>query len=165
MDTNRQDEMRRLLQDEYLVQAIEAGAVGYLLERVKRDELVRAIRAVYHGRLSPNQGLSKFATSIKGSEGPCLSEWELAILRLIASGATTREIGAQLFLSEVTVKRDVQRILDKLGARNRPQAVAEACKRKIVYKHQLKEFRSYDYQGDYLDKKRFNRSKVLSFLR
>jgi DNA-binding NarL/FixJ family response regulator len=119
--------------DEYLAQAIEAGAVGYLLKDVKRDELVRAIRAVYNGRLSPNQKLSKLANSIKDSEGYSLPERELAILRLIANGATTKEISAQLFLSEATVKRDVQRIFDKLGVRNRSEAVAEACKRKIVH--------------------------------
>jgi len=121
--------------DEYLTQAIEAGAVGYLLKDVKRDDLVRAIRAVYHGRLFPNQGLSKFTNSIKDGDGPYLSERELAILRLIANGATTKEIGTQLFLSEATIKRDVQRIFDKLGARNRSEAVAEACKRKIVHVH------------------------------
>ena len=121
--------------DEYLAQAIEAGAVGYLLKDVKRDELVRAIRAVYQGRSPPNQGLSKFANSIKDSEGPYLSERELEILRLIADGATTKEISIQLFLSEATIKRDVQRIFDKLGARNRSEAVAEACKRKIVHVH------------------------------
>ena len=121
--------------DEYLAQAIEAGAVGYLLKDVKRDELVRAIRAVYQGRSPPNQGLSKFANSIKDSEGPYLSERELEILRLIADGATTKEISIQLFLSEATIKRDVQRIFDKLGARNRSEAVAEACKRKIVHMH------------------------------
>ena len=121
--------------DEYLTQAIEAGAVGYLLKDVKRDDLVRAIRAVYHGRLFPNQGLSKFTSSIKDGDGPYLSERELAILRLIANGATTKEIGTQLFLSEATIKRDVQRIFDKLGARNRSEAVAEACKRKIVHVH------------------------------
>jgi len=119
--------------DEYLAQAIEAGAVGYLLKDVRRDELLRAIRAVYHGRLAPNKGITKFAHSIKDSEEPYLSERELEILRLIANGATTKEIGAQLFLSEATVKRDVQRIFDKLGARNRSEAVAEACKRKIVH--------------------------------
>jgi DNA-binding NarL/FixJ family response regulator len=119
--------------DEYLAQAIEAGAVGYLLKDVKRDELVRAIRAVYHGRLPLNQGLSRSANSTKDSEEPYLPEREVAILRLIAKGATSKEIGAQLFLSEATVKRDVQRIFDKLGARNRSEAVAEACKRKIVH--------------------------------
>jgi DNA-binding NarL/FixJ family response regulator len=121
--------------DEYLTQAIEAGAVGYLLKDVKRDELLRAIRAVYQGRLPLNQGLSKLANSIKDSEGSYLSERELEILRLIANGATTKEISTQLFLSEATVKRDVQRIFDKLGARNRSEAVAEACKRKIVHVH------------------------------
>jgi DNA-binding NarL/FixJ family response regulator len=69
---------------------------------------------------------------IRGAERSYLSERELAILQLVANGATTKEIGAQLFLSEATVKRDVQRIFDKLGVRNRSEAVAEAYKRKLV---------------------------------
>ena len=124
------------LYEEYLVQAIEAGAAGYLLKDVKRDELVRAIRAVHQGRSPLNLSLSrelftKFASSIKASE-QSLSERELTILRLISSGASTEEIGAQLFLSEATVKRDVRHIFEKLGVRNRSEAVAEAYKRKLI---------------------------------
>ena len=124
------------LYEEYLVQAIEAGAEGYLLKDVKRDELVRAIRAVHQGRSPLNLSLSrelftKFASSIKASE-QSLSERELTILRLIAAGASTEEIGAQLFLSEATVKRDVRHIFEKLGVRNRSEAVAEAYKRKLI---------------------------------
>jgi len=124
------------LYEEYIAEAIEAGAVGYLLKDIKRDELIRAIRAVQRGRapLSPisRELFTEFATLVRGAERSYLSERELAILQLVANGATTREIGAQLFLSEATVKRDVQRIFDKLGVRNRSEAVAEAYKRKLV---------------------------------
>jgi len=124
------------LYEEYIAEAIEAGAVGYLLKDVKRDELVRAIRAVQRGRapLSPlsREFFTEFATLVRGAERSYLSERELAILQLVANGATTKEIGDQLFLSEATVKRDVQRIFDKLGVRNRSEAVAEAYKRKLV---------------------------------
>ncbi|HJX69774.1 MAG TPA: PAS domain S-box protein [Dehalococcoidia bacterium] len=61
-----------------------------------------------------------------------LEERELAILRLIANGTTTREIGTQLSLSEATIKRDVRLIFEKLGVRNRSEAVAEAYKRQLV---------------------------------
>ena len=124
------------LYEEYLVQAIEAGAEGYLLKDVKREELVSAIRAVQEGKapLSPlsRESLTEFATLISGAERAYLTERELAILRLIADGATTKEIGTQLFLSEATVKRHTRRIFDKLGVRNRSEAVAEAYKRKLV---------------------------------
>jgi len=122
---------------EYLAEAIEAGAVGYLLKDVKRDELVRAIRGVYHGHSPVNVSLSRemltgFATAIKASERPDLSQRELAVLRLLASGATTKEMSAQLSLSEATIKRDVQRIFNKFGVRSRSEAVGEAYKRKLV---------------------------------
>ena len=125
------------LYEEYLVQAIEAGAVGYLLKDVKREELVRAIRAAHQGRSPINLSLSRglfteFATSIKGGEQSYLSERELVILRLIANGTTTKEICDQLYLSEATVKREVRHILEKFGVRNRSEAVAEAYKRKLV---------------------------------
>lgn len=125
------------LYEEYLTQAIEAGAVGYLLKDVKRDELVRAIRAAYQGRLPINLTLSagqfgEFAASIRGEGQPNLSERELQVLKLVADGSTTKDIGSQLFLSEATVKRVVNSIFDKLDVRNRSEAVAEAYKRKLI---------------------------------
>lgn len=123
------------LYEEYLTQAIEAGAEGYLLKDVKREELVSAIRAVQQGRtpLSPlsRESLTEFATLISAGRS-YLTERELAILRLIANGTTTNEIGAQLFLSQATIKRDTRRIFDKLGVHNRSEAVAEAYKRKLI---------------------------------
>lgn len=61
-----------------------------------------------------------------------LTERELAILRLIADGWSDREIAAQLYFSETTITREGQHILNKLGARNRAQAVAEAYKRGMI---------------------------------
>ena len=124
------------LYEDYLVQAIEAGAEGYLLKDVKREELAQAIRAVQQGKtpLSPlsRESLTELTASIKGTGRSYLSERELETLKLIADGATTREIGEQLYLSETTVKRDVQHIFDKLDVRNRSEAVAEAYKRKLI---------------------------------
>lgn len=124
------------LYEEYVTEAIEAGATGYLLKDVKREELIQAIRAVQQGRapLSPlsRDLLTEFSNLIKGTERSHLSERELEVLRLIAGGATTKEIGAQLFLSEATVKRDVQHIFEKLDVRNRSEAIAEAYKRKLI---------------------------------
>jgi len=125
------------LYDEYLAQAIEAGAVGYLLKDVKREELVRAIRAAYHGRSPLNLSLSRdqlaeFAAPAESKQRVYLSERELAILRMIADGVTTKEIANQLFLSQASVKRSVRLTFEKLGVRNRSEAVSEAYKRRLI---------------------------------
>ena len=124
------------LHEEYIAEAIEAGAEGYLLKDIKRDELVRAIRAVEQGKipLSPlsKDILTEFTASRKDAEQVRLSERELSILRMIANGDNTRKIRTQLFISDATVKRDVRRILDKLDVHNRSEAVAEAYRRKLI---------------------------------
>ena len=125
------------LYDEYLTQAIEAGAVGYLLKDIKREELVRAIRAVREGR-SPlalslsRDRLAELAAPTESQQRARLSERELTILRLIADGVTTKELADKLFLSQASVKRSVSLIFEKLGVRNRSEAVAEAYKRSLI---------------------------------
>ncbi len=125
------------LYDEYLTQAIEAGAVGYLLKDIKRDELLRSIRAIREGRsplhlsLSQEQ-LAELVAPAESQQRAYLSERELAILRLIADGVITKEIANQLFLSEASVKRSVRLILEKLGVHNRSEAVSEAYKRRLI---------------------------------
>ncbi len=125
------------LYDEYLAQAIEAGAVGYLLKDIKREELIRAIRAVHEGRSPLDLSLSRdrlaeLAAPAESKQRLYLSKRELTILRLIADGVTTSEIANQLFLSQASIKRSVGLIFEKLGARNRSEAVSEAYKRKLI---------------------------------
>ena len=125
------------LYDEYLTQAIEAGAVGYVLKDIKREELIRAIRAVKQGRSPLNLSLSQeqlaeLAAPVESKEQARLSERELAILRLIADGVTTKEIANQLFLSEASIKRSVHLIFEKLGVHNRSEAVSAAYKRRLI---------------------------------
>ncbi len=125
------------LYDEYLTEAIEAVAVGYLLKDVKREELIKAIRAVHQGRSPLNLSLSRdqlaeFAAPVESKQRAYLSERELAILRMIADGVTTKEIANQLFLSQASVKRSVRLTLEKLDAHNRSEAVSEAYKRNLI---------------------------------
>jgi DNA-binding NarL/FixJ family response regulator len=125
------------LYDEYLNQAIEAGAVGYLVKDIKREELIRSIRAVHEGRspisLSFNRKrLSELLGPAEDKQRFSLSERELTIIRLIADGITTKDIASQLFLSQASVKRGVRLILEKLGVRNRFEAVSEGYKRNLI---------------------------------
>ena len=125
------------LYDEYLAQAIEAGAVGYLLKDIKREELIRAIRAVHEGRSPLGLSLSRdrLAELVAPAESRkklYLSERELSILRLIADGVATKEVANQLFLSQSSVKRSIGLIFEKLGVRNRSEAVSEAYKRSLI---------------------------------
>ena len=123
------------LYDEYLSQAIEAGAKGYLVKDINREELLKAIRAIHEGRsplylsLTPTR-LAELTAS--DSQQAKLSDRELTILRLIAEGVTTEGVTHQLFLSEASVKRAVRLIFEKLGVHNRSEAVAEACKRGLI---------------------------------
>ncbi len=125
------------LYDEYLTQAIEAGAVGYLLKDIEREELIRAIRAIHEGRSTLNISLDKenlpeLITQAGDKHRAYLSERELIILRLIADGITTKEIAKQLFLSQASVKRSVRLIFEKLNTNNRSGAVSEAYKRRLI---------------------------------
>jgi DNA-binding NarL/FixJ family response regulator len=125
------------LYDEYLTQAIEAGAVGYLVKDIKREELIRSIRAVHEGRspisLSFNrERLSELLGPDEDKQRLSLSERELTIIHLIIDGITTIDIANRLFLSQASVKRSIRLIFEKLGVRNRSEAVSECYKRNLL---------------------------------
>ena len=122
--------------DEYVYAAIRAGASGFLLKDVQPAQLVEAIRVVAAGDalLAPSvtrRLLERFASSLPDPDrdsGPppalqALTERELEVLRLLASGRYNAELAERLFLSEATVKTHVSSILRKLGLRDRVQAV------------------------------------------
>ncbi len=124
--------------DEYVFEGLRAGAVGYLLKDVASDRLVEAIRAAARGesflepsvaakvvaefaRL-PSQPSAASASPDKQPLAEPLSERELEILGIIATGASNKEIAAQLFIAEGTVKNHVTNILGKMNVRDRTQA-------------------------------------------
>jgi DNA-binding NarL/FixJ family response regulator len=124
--------------DEYVFDALRAGAVGYLLKDVASAQLVEAIRATARGEsiLGPSVAAKVIAefsrvsrlvpsAQMEGLVEP-LSERELEILSLIARGATNKEIADQLFIAEGTVKNHVTHILGKLGVRDRTEAALKA---------------------------------------
>jgi len=128
--------------DEYVYAAIRAGASGFLLKDVRPRDLVDAIRLVADGNalLGPTvtrRLLDRFAAAVPGGQVrpdpfATLTERELDILRLLASGLSNAEIAGRLYLGESTVKTHVSSILRKLGVRDRVQAVIVAFEAGLV---------------------------------
>lgn len=116
--------------------AIEAGATGYLLKDAPREELLTAVRAAADGRtvLSPAVA-SRLVSRVRTPAAPArepLSVREREVLRLVARGTSNREIAAELFISEATVKTHLTHVFAKLGAKDRAAAVAAAYERGIL---------------------------------
>lgn len=129
----------------YIVDALAAGAAGYVLKNIPAAELVRAILAVHAqlylfdhviagkvvAALRDSAGLraqhtATVAPQERSSAEHKLTERELGVLRLLASGASNREIAATLFISESTVKAHISSLLGRLGVRDRTQAALYA---------------------------------------
>jgi two-component system NarL family response regulator len=116
--------------DEDIYRSLRAGAKAYLLKDTPPAELLDAIRAVYDGhRHLPEEIAHKLAEHVMY---PDLTQRELEVLRLVAAGKSNREIGADLFITEGTVKAHVNNILSKLDVSDRTQAVTTALKRGLV---------------------------------
>jgi DNA-binding NarL/FixJ family response regulator len=141
-----------LAEEEYVIAALQAGASGYLLKDLPAPDLASAVQAVYKGiyQLDPvvaskvitslsrpqpsdstRQSLSVSSTpsTMNNAASPRpadLTGREVEVLRLIARGATNREIAEQLVISEGTVKNHISNILSRLGLRDRTQAAIYA---------------------------------------
>ena len=135
--------------DEYVVEALRAGASGYLLKDIPAQHLAQAIQAVHRQiyQLDPSVA-RRVVASLTGQASPeprppaplqptgntsanttkpgLLTEREIEVLRLIAQGATNREIAERLVISEGTVKNHISNILGRLGLRDRTQAAIYA---------------------------------------
>ncbi len=128
--------------DEYVFEAMRAGASGFLVKHTEPAELVRAVRVVADGDalLSPSvtrRLIAEFAARTKQPAGPpgALAELtvrEREVMGLVAEGLTNAEIGGQLFMSPATARTHVSRILTKLGARDRTQLVVMAYESGLV---------------------------------
>jgi DNA-binding NarL/FixJ family response regulator len=119
--------------DVQALRALKAGASGYLLKSMLRKELLETIRIVDSGkRHIPLEVAAELADHLADD---ALSEREMEILRQVASGNSNKVIGAQLRISEATVKGHMKNILSKLGANDRTHAVTIAIKRGFIDNH------------------------------
>ncbi|MGO1480070.1 MAG: response regulator [Brachybacterium sp.] len=128
--------------DEYVVSAIRAGASGFLLKDAQPEDLLGAIRTVHRGDavIAPSATRRLLERVVRAPEpqekdtsvlAP-LTEREREVLMLMGRGFSNREIGSELFVAEATVKTHVGRVLAKLGARDRVQAVIIAFETGLV---------------------------------
>ncbi len=116
--------------DELIIDAIEAGASGYLLKDTPREQLAQAIRALYQGNmyLGPTiapklmSRIQKSSAKVDNKALARLTPRELEILRLIGQGQSNKEMAEHLSITEGTVKNHVSKVLTAIGARDRTQA-------------------------------------------
>ncbi len=131
--------------DEYVLEAIRSGASGFLLKDAPPEEMLAAIRTVHRGDAviapsSTRRLLEHLVTALPADQGATperaaleeLTEREREVLVLMARGRSNAEIAAELYVAEATVKTHVGRVLAKLGARDRVQAVVTAYETGLV---------------------------------
>jgi DNA-binding NarL/FixJ family response regulator len=119
----------------YMARAVAGGAAGYLLKGVEQEELIASLRRVVEGELLLST--QDLARSLRGIDPASpgaqdliqpLTDRELEVLRLVATGLSNREIAPLLFISESTVKTHVEHIIAKLGVSDRVQAAVWAAR-------------------------------------
>jgi DNA-binding NarL/FixJ family response regulator len=120
----------------YVYQALRAGARGYILKNVEREELLRAIRAVFRGggfiqAEVTRPLLKRLSLEVHGGQD-ILTTVELGVLQALADGKLNKEIAYELGISEETVKTHLKHIYEKLGASARTHAVAIALRQRLI---------------------------------
>ena len=127
-------------EDKYAFEAIKAGARGYVVKDARAKELLKTIRAVHRGEALIDPGMAtklleefrRLAEGRSGKDFLDLSEREIEILRLVAQGATNKEIADVLYLSEQTIKNNLSVIFQKLHVNNRAEAVVSAIREGLI---------------------------------
>jgi DNA-binding NarL/FixJ family response regulator len=112
-------------------EVLDAGARGVVLKDAPLPDLVRALEIVSSGGIYIDAGLTA-ALAVRRGGSPQVTQREREILRLLSDGYTNEEIGKQLFISPETVRTHVRRVIAKLGAKTRTQAVASALRRQLI---------------------------------
>jgi DNA-binding NarL/FixJ family response regulator len=121
-----------------MVDAVRAGARGYVLKARDADHLVRSVKLVAEGHLVIDPDLVSVLAEELSESGrrdrpaDTLTDRELEILQLLAFGYTNRDIGKRLYISADTVKTHLEHVYQKLGASDRTAAVAEAFRRRLI---------------------------------
>ena len=128
--------------DTAVIDAIRAGASGYILKDAPIEQILRAIEAVASGQLLVSPSVARALVGAVGESGDrsqlaeaivsVLSKRELEVLRLVAEGRGNGEIAKELFLSPATVKNHVAEVLNKLGVENRVEAAVCAVRAQLV---------------------------------
>jgi DNA-binding NarL/FixJ family response regulator len=128
--------------DEYVFEAIRAGASGFLVKDTEPEDLISAIRVVARGDALLSPSVTRTLISSIAGRGPArpvdasvlsvLTEREREVLARVAAGMSNDEIGAALFMSPLTAKTHVNRMMVKLGARDRAQLVVIAYETGLV---------------------------------
>lgn len=129
---------------EYLIEGLKAGAAGYLLKEIGKEELHKIVHAVHNGKsvLDPSATSilikETFHNPAPSGEAPApappekLTTREFEVLELISRGQSNKEIGAKLFVTDQTVKFHVKTIFRKLGAKSRSEAVYKAVQNSLI---------------------------------
>ncbi len=123
-----------VLEDDKVVGAVRAGAIGYLLKDTQSAELIRAIKGAAAGQAQLSlQAAARLMREVRAPDSPeALTERETEVLRLLAVGQSNKEIARELHVNESTVKSHVSSILAKLGVQGRTQAALHAVRMGLV---------------------------------
>ena len=139
--TSRHPELRVLMLssfgDQFLLEALDAGACGFILKSATQQEMVNAVLSAAGGDLPIDPKLTNVVLNRNGAQSKmgvehALSNRQENILRLISDGLTSKEITSRLSISEATLTRDLRHVFDFLGVDDRAHAVAAAFRHNIL---------------------------------